>query len=41
MSKKILAIATVLAVAVLPMATASSASAASFKINSSIGSYCC
>ncbi len=41
MSKKILAIATVLAVAVLPMATAGAASAASMKSSALIGNYCC
>lgn len=40
MSKKILAVATVLAVAVLPMATAGAASAAPVK-TASIGNYCC
>ncbi|MHB0927600.1 MAG: hypothetical protein ACYC3W_01565 [Candidatus Nanopelagicales bacterium] len=41
MSKKILAIATVIAVAVLPVATASAASAAPMRSNALIGSYCC
>lgn len=41
MSKKILAIATVIAVAVLPIATASAASAGTLKSNVMIGDYCC
>ena len=42
MSKKILAIATVIAVAVLPIATASAASAApTVKTQFRIGDYCC
>lgn len=41
MSKKILAVATALAVAVLPVVTASSATAAGLKATAKIGNYCC
>ena len=39
--KKLIATITVLTVAVLPIATANSASAAIAKRSTSIGSYCC